>query len=279
MTALSFLQTPYAVALGVEMPAGAQGGTAPYTFAVAPGGAGGTINPLTGLYTAPSVFARDARGAAKLVETLQVIDVVNATATVKLLVGTHLHLVADIIQRVLGLADGRVYLWDQKILEPADAGLFVALSVPLVKPVGYSNRFNGDTGNLDQFVTMSATVDIDVISRSTAARDMKEQVLMALSGTYAEQQMAANSFWVSPLGRFVNLSEVDGASIPYRFRVSVQMQYAVSQAQPSAFFDQFQTPTVFVDQGTNGGQIAGTPIPTGGGTEPSGTVIIDGGSA
>lgn len=236
---LSLTQTATALAAKSVASFLAIGGTSPYVYSVVAGGAGGTIDPGTGVYTAPPVVDSHPQ---KGYDTIQVTDSLSVVATSQILVGTPLILFCDIIQNQLVLANGRVYLWDQKIMQPTDSDLYVAVSVPTCKPFASSNRATSNGGSLDanQFVSMLATLDVDIISRGPAARDRKEEVILALDSNYSRQQQEANSFYVGKISTaFLNLSEVDGAAIPYRYRISVNMQYAVSRALPTSYFDDF----------------------------------------
>ncbi len=224
-------------------------GTEPYIYSVLPDGAGGTINATTGAYTAPNQASSDPRRAY---DTIQVEDGDAATATAQILVGTPLLLVWDIFKHELGLDDDHIYLWDQKIMQPKDSGLYVAISVPICKPIGNVNEISSVVSGMSQgqFVSMQAMVDIDVISRGPAARDQKESVLLAVQSVYSQQQQQANGFYLAPMsgrGGFVNLSFVDGAAIPYRYRISLAMQYAYQYSQPSQYFDTFQGPDFYTD--------------------------------
>lgn len=242
---LALTQSLYAIGPRLTSSFLGVGGVEPYMYAVVPGGAGGTVDISTGVYTAPAAASSDPSTAA---DTVMVTDFAAATATAQIVVGTALLLFCDIIQRGLGLANGRVYLWDQKIMQPTDSGLYIAISVPSCKPFGNVNRTVSNGGNLDsqQYVAMQATLDIDIISRGPEARDRKEEVIMALYSIYSEQQQEANSFSIGrlpPNGRFLNLSNVDGAAIPYRYRISINMQYATAKTQSVQFFDTFSGPT------------------------------------
>lgn len=242
---LTLSQSAMAVCPRVPASFGAAGGVAPYLYEVLPGGAGGSINPATGAFVAPAVFSSDPK---LRYTTIRVTDYDNETATARIMVGSPLMLVCDIIQRGLGLAEGRVYLWDQKIMQPTDSGLYVAVSMPSANPIGSSNRFNGDTSKSDQYVTMQGVVDIDLISRDGSARDRKEELILALDSDYARFQQDANSFYVGKLStRFVNLSEIDGAAIPYRYKATVKMQYMYVKNRTAQFYDEFQT----VEESTN----------------------------
>lgn len=245
MAVLALTQT--ATAVGTNAPASflATGGTGPYTYAVLSGGAGGIIVSGTGVYTAPAVVSSD---PLKLFDTIQVTDSLAATATATIFVGTALLLLCDILRRELNLSQSRVYLWDQKLMQPHDSDLYIAVSMPSPKPFGNSRTQSADGTTVSQSVNMYAAVDIDIISRGPAARDRKEEVILALNSVYAQQQMNANSFNVGTLSiAFVNLNELDGAAIPYRYRITVGMQYVVTKVKATPFYDSNFEPTVNVN--------------------------------
>ena len=191
------------------------GGTAPYVYSVLAGGAGGTINPITGFYTAPSVTGSD---------SIQVTDAASGIQTVDILIGTPLELFCDVIQRKMNLGQGQVYLFDQKINIPTDSRLYVAVGVTSCKPFGNSNRLNA-SGFEDQSANFYSTLDINILSRGPEARDRKEEVILALNSIYSQQQQEQNGFYIGKISTsFVNLSEIDGSAIPYRFVISVALQ-------------------------------------------------------
>lgn len=233
--------THTAVAPGITSSFGASGGTGPYVYSVLAGGAGGTINSSTGIYTAPAVAPTD---PAKSYDVITVTDSLSATAFLSILVGSPLQLVCEIIQNEMSLANGRVYLWDQKINQPKDSGLFVAVSVLQTKPFGITTKFDS-SGTPIQSVNIAATLSIDVISRSQEALNRKEEVLFALNGFYSQRQQEANGFYIAKLSTsFVNLSNLDGDAIPYRFNISVVIQYFSSKTKAVDYFDDFQTITI-----------------------------------
>lgn len=243
---LSLAQTLTAVAVNLTSSFQGNGGTGPYTYSVLPGGAGGAINATTGVYTAPPAVSED---PTTLYDTVQVIDSLAATATAQILVGTPLLLFCEILQKELGLANGRVYLWDQKIMQPTDLALYIAVSVPSCKP--FSNNIALSASGVSvQDVNMWAQLDIDIISRGPAARDRKEEVVLAFNSFYAQQQQEANSFYIGKLppgAKFLNLSNIDGSAIPYRYKISVALQYAVTKTEQAQYFNSFSN----VDLATN----------------------------
>lgn len=209
------------------------GGEEPYTYSVSPGGVGGSINSSTGIYTAP----RNITG----IDTVVVTDDDGATASLDVSVLNSLELVCDIIRTEMNLDDDRVWIWDQKIPEPKDSNIYVVLSVLACKPFSNITKFDGATGTDIQSTNFQATVSIDIKSRSTEALNRKEELLMSLASTYAEQQQELNGFFVSTLPTsFVNLSDQDGAAIPYHFNISIAIQYAVTKTKTVPYFDNFQ---------------------------------------
>lgn len=223
----------------------ASGGTSPYSYSVLAGGAGGTIDPSTGDYTAPSLMT--AYPAKGLYDTIQVTDADLAIATSQILVGTPLFLICDILQTELGLDSSHTYLWDQKVFQPTDSNLYVAVSLVSCKPFGNAFEVQVDGTSVEQWVAMYGQVDFDIISRGPAARDQKELVILALNSIYSQQQQNANGFYIGKLpisNGFINLSQIDGAAIPYRYKISYAMQYQTNLSSNVQYYDSFETPQV-----------------------------------
>lgn len=246
---MSLTVTQTAKAIAANCPASflAVGGTGPYTYAVISGGAGGTINATTGAYIGPSSVNPDPK---KDFDIIRATDSLSVTGDAQIMVGTPMLLFCEIIQSEMGLPNGRVYLWDQKINQPTDSELYIAVSVPSCKPFGNVNSTSSDGLNSEQFVAMLARMDIDIISKGPSARDRKEEVILALNSDYARRQGDANSFSIGrlpPDSAFINLSQQDGAAIPYRYKISVNMQYAFKKTKPAEYFDIFTLDTILTN--------------------------------
>jgi hypothetical protein len=246
MSALSLACSITAMAPGLTTSFQAQGGIFPYTYSVDSGGAGGSINSSTGIYTAPSLMNSDPKKGSDIV---RVTDGAAQTASLPILVTNPLGLFCEVIQREMNLASGRVYLWDQKINQPTDSGLYIAVGVLTCKPFANTTAMDGSGSGLDaiQSVNMLATLSIDAISRGPEARDRKEEIILALNSIYAQSQQELNSFYIGKLpagGQFVNLSNIDGAAIPYRFNLSINVQYVYRKIKAAPYFDDFSIPTV-----------------------------------
>lgn len=159
-------------------------------------------------------------------------------------------LVCDIIEQEMGLATDQVYLWNQKLTIPADDRIYIAVRVASCKPFGSKREEGVIDGNYSETLTvnMQATLSIDIHGRTPDARDRKEEVLMALKSTYAQSQMELNSFFVAPISTsFVDLSEVEGAAIPYRFNMNVAVQYALLKSKQIAYYDTYSDSVITED--------------------------------
>jgi hypothetical protein len=223
------------------------GGTEPYVYSVEPGGAGGTINSGTGLYTAPSSVNSN---PALTSDTIKVTDDDGAEATGTILITSPLGLFAEIIQKEMGLNSSHIYFWDQKLFQPKDSGLYVAISIERAKPFANVNKYDPTTNKSEQYLNVMATLGVDIISRSFEAVARKEEVVLALNSNYSRTQQVANSFQIGQLpanSDFLNLSVIDGAAIPYRFRISVNILYTFRKNQPVPYFDQFEDPETVVN--------------------------------
>lgn len=229
---LALLQNYRAIAPGLSVPFGATGGTAPYVFSVFPGGAGGSINPSTGVYSSPS--------GSYGVDTVIVTDAALATAQGIISVDSPIQLVRDIIRQYMNLGNDQIYIYNQKYFIPTDPRIYVAIGFLNQKCLGNNNRFTSD--GADQYSVWNATLSIDMLSRSMDALHRKEEVIMALASDYAESQMELNSFRVfSQPTSFLNLSGLDGDAIPYRFNISVVMQYFIRKTIAVPYYDDFPT--------------------------------------
>lgn len=154
--------------------------------------------------------------------------------------------VCDIIKTSLALDDDQVVVYDQKFDIPPDERMYVAVGVTSAKPFGSSRYYSGDTEV--QSVNMLASLFIDVQSRSNDAFERKEEIIMALKSTYAQQIQEANSFALAIIPQsIVNLSMLEGPAICYRFQFAVNVQYLVTKTGTIDFFDSFQSPQLTME--------------------------------
>lgn len=218
------------------------GGVEPYVYSVVIGGVGGTIDSVTGKYTAPQgVFG---------IDTLRVTDAALDTFDLPMNVLSPLQLLAQIIQSELSLGTDRVWIFDQKIDEPIDQDMFVVLQILSLKNFANNRRpvVDGVVLAEDQSSSWKSSISIDIKSRSSEALDRKEEAVMALASQYSVQQQELNNFRIGRVPQnMVNLSEIDGAAIPYRFNITINVLYSVAKSKPVEYFDTFDDVEIVTD--------------------------------
>ena len=248
---LTILQNHSVIAGGVSTSFKASGGISPYTYSVISGGAGGSIDSITGLYTAPEVNP-DSRKKSDTVLVTDSTPVTPITGTAKISVVQPLSIFCDIIAKGLGLANDQVYLWDQKVNIPTDSRLYIAVGVGATKIFGNTvSEVDDGNGNLveSQTLNVQSMISIDIVSRGPEARDRREEVIFALGNTYSKQQQETNSLRIARVAQsFINLSSEEGAGIPYRFNFSVALQYSKKKVGAISSYNTFPEFEILVNE-------------------------------
>lgn len=219
----------------------ASGGVAPYVFSLVSGI--GSINPTTGIYSAPAQI-----GTA----VIRVTDSTLAFIDSNLTINSPLTLFCQLLATEMGLSSNQVYLYDQKINIPNDYKLYIAVGILTCKPFGSARDLDYSGAGITETlsVNMQATLSVDILSRGPDARDRKEEVVLALKSIASIQTQEANGILIAPItSSFVNLSEIDGAAIPYRFNLTINIQYKVSKVKAVPYYDTFVIPpqTILID--------------------------------
>lgn len=244
----SIAQNTYAVRPSVNAFFLGLGGVEPYAYSVLPGGAGGSIDPSSGRYTAPAVSSSDPE---LFFDTIRVDDYDGSSLTARILVGDPLQLVMEMVQRLMGLANGRVYLYNQKVLQPTDSDLYIAVRVENSNTFGNVNRAVESGSGIDssQSVNMIDTISFDLISKSTAALKRRSEFIRVFNSNYCLAQQNLNGFLIGrdPSRPFLMIPDLDGSAIPYRFRVSYWLQYAENNAAAAAFYDTVNDPSIITN--------------------------------
>lgn len=156
--------------------------------------------------------------------------------------------IAFILKAELSLDDSRVYIFNQKYNLPTDEGLLIAVGMESAKPFGSRSTVDGN-GVETQTVNASAMLWLDLVSRDTSAMDRKEEVIMALGSQFSQQMQEKYSFHIGrlPPVPIANLSEIEGDSVPFRFKIMTQVQYLVKKTKPANYYSTF-TKSVTVEK-------------------------------
>ena len=233
-----------ALAFGCFINLAPTNGTAPYQYQLKANGAGGSLlildegNSVT--YSAPSTLP-----ASKVcVDTIQVTDALENTAEVSLIVGDYLTIVSDILAHEMDMA-GRVFLYNQKFMQPTDADPYIVVSVQHSRQLGSTTRcslVNGVYCSIAN-VPSAAVLGVDIMSRSLGALDRKDEIPLALNSIYSQQQQSRCGFKLGKTAPLQNLSDLDGNSMLYHFHADVDALYGKTFIKQVDYFDGYQIET------------------------------------
>lgn len=152
--------------------------------------------------------------------------------------------VCDILQTELGLTEGQVYLYNQKINVPPLSGLWIAVGVVSSRPYGSSRGIDA-AGIEVQSLHVQTLMSIDATSQDASALERKDEILLALQGQHAQNEQVRLGFKIARLTMAnVNLSEIEGAAIPYRFNLSLMLHHVVTRQKPVDTFVDNPNPTI-----------------------------------
>lgn len=235
------LQTATAIAPGNKTSFKGSGGTAPYTYSVVSGG--GSIDASTGLYTAPSIPSKGV-----VIRAVDSSAPTPASATAALKVSGPYKLFLDVIQNFMSLEDNQLYIYNQKVRMPEDDLLYIAVKILMDKPFSNINKTAPNGTSVIQTVNFNTMFMIDILSRTTEAMDRRHEVIMALQSVYSKQQQTLNGFAIAKLPTaMLPLNSLEGSAIPFRFNITVGMQYAIQKINNVPYFDTFLDPDVQPD--------------------------------
>jgi hypothetical protein len=147
--------------------------------------------------------------------------------------------ICQILQSELSLTAGQVWISGQKRTVPPTSGMWVVVRYLSGKPFGSKTSF--DDGVEFQSVNMSALIQIDIYSQDTSALERKEEVVMALGSTFAQRLQELHAFKIGrlPVAPIADTSAVEGPAIPYRFSLTVQLQYKTEKSKAVDYYSTF----------------------------------------
>jgi len=150
--------------------------------------------------------------------------------------------VCDILQKQLDLADGQVWIYNEKVNIPNDFNMYIVVDYQGQRIIGNVRREEPTPNGLieRQALHSMAILRLDLFSRGKLARVNKDLVIMALNSTYSQQvqeahgfQIARNSFQVT------NTSEVEGTSELNRYSISFNVTYVTETSKSISYYDTF----------------------------------------
>ncbi len=162
-------------------------------------------------------------------------------------------LIAELIRSYMDLKTPQVVVYNQKWKIPNDDQLYITISaVGPQKPYGASaeTRLSEDGSQLleDVSVGSSEMIGVDLYSRSQDAVDRKEEILLCLASTQAQQLAESYAIKLAriPL-TFVDLSGVEGAARLNRFHLAFVVLRTRSKTTVIESYDKFEKPQLAIN--------------------------------
>lgn len=154
-----------------------------------------------------------------------------------------------ILQPELGLDDDHCNIYNQKYRIPADDGLFVVVSIIGSTPFGVTSKWvnQPDSNELieQQGCNVVEMLQIDVFSKSPAARLRAHEVIFALNSNRAQQVADTYSLSIGRLPTsFNDISALESSARLNRYALAFNVTRAYVKTAPIPFYDQFSIPPV-----------------------------------
>lgn len=149
-------------------------------------------------------------------------------------------IIADIITYEMSLSPERVVIYGQNYEPPEDEEIYVVIKTMNGKPLGNTNKFNQDTGNEEKAVSSFNSFEIEITSKNRSAYERKEEILMALTSFYSEQQQELYEFRIFRTNQINDLTFIEGGSSLYRFSIPVRCTDIKKKVTQVEYFDKLR---------------------------------------
>lgn len=132
--------------------------------------------------------------------------------------------ICSIIQTYMELAPGSVYLRNEKINQTKMQDFNITVGFMGQKQIGSTTRCVD--GIEEVALTMTGSVVIEIYGRTFLVVERKEEILMALCSSLSKETQTAKGFLIAQIpSSFNDISQIDGAAIPYRFQATFNVQF------------------------------------------------------
>ncbi|RTL04657.1 hypothetical protein EKK58_10125 [Candidatus Dependentiae bacterium] len=156
---------------------------------------------------------------------------------------TSVDIIREIIKREMNLEDDRIYIYNQKFNIPNDSGLFVVVEYVNSKIISNTNipkvDYKGDLIEYQELYTQEQ-ITVQLFSRNIEALQRKEEAVMALYSTYAQQLQEKLSFRVFRNAPIEDLSELEASAILYRFDIPIIMFTWYEKIKAIGYYNSFR---------------------------------------
>ena len=149
-------------------------------------------------------------------------------------------ILADIIATEMSLDADRVVVYDQNFKPPKDEDIYITIALQSSRIIGSNNRFNPDTDEEEQYISISETYNIEMTSKNRDALTRRFAPNMAIKSTYSQQKQEENQIRIFRTNQNIDLSIIEGTSSLHRYRIPVIINSTQLESKAIDIYDNFQ---------------------------------------
>ena len=149
-------------------------------------------------------------------------------------------ILADIIATEMSLSSARVVVYDQNFIPPKDQDIYITIAFQSGRIIGNNNRFNPDTEEEEQYISVSETYNLEMTSKNRDALTRRYEPNMAIGSTYSQQKQEENQVRIFRTNQNIDLSFIEGGSSLHRYRIPVIINSTKIKSKTIDYYDNFQ---------------------------------------
>lgn len=147
--------------------------------------------------------------------------------------------IALIIKNYMSLRDDQIWIQREKVMLPKTDTFTISIGFISLKPIGTSSRVTADIEEVA--TTMAGQVVIDIYGPSFDVMTRNGEIILALCSSISKDYQTQKGFLIAQTPSSVNdISNLDGAFIPYRFQMIFNVQFINKKSKVIEYYDQIR---------------------------------------
>jgi hypothetical protein len=142
-------------------------------------------------------------------------------------------ILADIITVFLGLDATRVVVSSENYNPPKDQGIYITIQTDPTEILGVSQEYDETTDTETSSISAFQRLAVNITSVDRTALQRKEEIIMALTSTYAVQQMELQQCRIFREGPILDLSFIEASKALHRYQVPVKITFVKTKVTAS----------------------------------------------
>lgn len=150
--------------------------------------------------------------------------------------------ILDILKSEMQLENNQCWLYNSAWKIPADNRMYVVVSLDSQKVIGTKVFYEENENGLEEILgsNLQASLSIDILSYDNSAMERKEEILLALNSTFAQQIQEKYSFSIARNSfSFTNTSEVENSAMLNRYTLNFNVTYKTEKRKNVEYYDSF----------------------------------------